>query len=142
MTKKTFCYELGIDEQILQSAFDYCEFAEEEPELAQQVSARVIADTKGLPKEESYEAIVKLWRMENPSQGKGIDNKEAITWCNQIGINPTTLRRALNYINDKQADPEAVVRLWKLQDNPSAEGFCKSLGINICAKRRLVQNSV
>jgi len=52
-----FCKDLGLGRGVLQSAFDYCEFAEEEPELAKQVSARVIADTKSLPKEERKELI-------------------------------------------------------------------------------------
>ena len=56
-TAAVFCKELGIGITTLQQAFDFCEFAEEEPELAKQVSARVIADTKGLPKEERLELI-------------------------------------------------------------------------------------
>lgn len=55
--KKDFYNILGVSESVVQSAFDYCEFAEEEPELAEKVSARVIADTKGLPKEERKEII-------------------------------------------------------------------------------------
>lgn len=55
--KNEFCKDLGIPNSVLTQALDFGEFAEEEPELAKQVSARVIADTKGLPKEERLELI-------------------------------------------------------------------------------------
>jgi len=57
-----------------------------------------------IPTEESYEAIVKLWKMEKDAKA----SLEMQDFCKEIGINRTTLQRALNYIKDKQADPEAV----------------------------------
>ena len=53
-----------------------------------------------IPTEESYEAIVKLYKMEG--------EPTKVVFCNSIGIDVVTLTRALNYINDKQADPDAV----------------------------------
>jgi len=51
--------------------------------------------------EESYEAIVKLYKMMG-------DNVSQDTFRKEIGIARITLQRALNYISDKQADPDAV----------------------------------
>lgn len=53
------------------------------------------------PTEESYEAIVKLYKMMG-------DNVSQDTFCKEIGIARITLQRALNYISDKQSDPKAV----------------------------------
>ena len=60
-----------------------------------------------IPTEESYEAIVRLWRMES----RGTDNgkgSEGIKFSKEIGISPTTLSRAFNYIQDKEENPKAV----------------------------------
>jgi len=57
-----------------------------------------------MPTEESYDAIVKLWKMVKSS----MDDLEQKQFCNQIGISITTLTRALNYIGDKEENPEAV----------------------------------
>lgn len=61
---------------------------------------------------ESYEAIVKLWGMEShgTDNGKGEEGKK---FCKEIGISTTTLSRALNYIKDKQQDPDAVEKFMK-----------------------------
>ena len=52
-----FCKEIGISQHILTSALDYCDFAEQEPELAKSVSPHIISETKSLPKEEREEII-------------------------------------------------------------------------------------
>lgn len=54
-----------------------------------------------IPTEESYEAIVKLYKM----MGSPLPRQP---FCREVGLTETTLTRALNYINDKQSDPDAV----------------------------------
>ncbi len=50
-----FAKQLGIAENTVRSALDYCDFAEQEPELAKSVSPHIISETKSLPKEEREE---------------------------------------------------------------------------------------
>jgi len=44
--------DLGINENLLNSAIRYCNFVEEEPEIAKKVSPHIIIETASLPKEE------------------------------------------------------------------------------------------
>ena len=57
LTRKYFCKSIGLSENVLNSIFDYCQFVEEQPVLAKQVSPRVITDTRSLPIEERKEII-------------------------------------------------------------------------------------
>lgn len=55
--KINFAKDLGISIRMLDSALDYCDFSEQEPELAKTVSPYIITETKSLPKEEREEII-------------------------------------------------------------------------------------
>jgi len=57
ITQEKFSKELGISYGMINSALDYCDFAEQEPELAKSVSPHIISETKSLPKEEREEII-------------------------------------------------------------------------------------
>ncbi len=117
LTKKDFCFDLGITPDTLISAFDYCEFAEEEPELAKQVSARVIADTKSLPKEERKELLEEfkeipkeekktdLMRHLVKEKRKELQDKKELEKLREIAKNP----RELKIITDRE-------RAFKMRD--------------------------
>lgn len=60
MIKKSgpdFCKELGISESMFKSAKEYCNFVEEEPELAKTVAPHIVIETASLPKEERKEVL-------------------------------------------------------------------------------------
>jgi ParB family transcriptional regulator, chromosome partitioning protein len=57
-----------------------------------------------IPTEERYEAIVRLWEAMKVS-------KDTLTYeefCKELGIALITIKRAINYINDKRQNPKAV----------------------------------
>jgi hypothetical protein len=57
LTRKDFSKKLGINEKILNNAFSYCKFVEEEPETAKKVAPHIIIETASLPKEERMEVL-------------------------------------------------------------------------------------
>ena len=54
---KQIIKELGISENLLQSAIKYTNFVEEEPELAKSVAPHIVIETASLPKEERKEVL-------------------------------------------------------------------------------------
>jgi len=57
LVKEQFAKTLGITPTLIRQAFDFCEFAEEEPELAKTVAPHIIIETASLPKEERREVL-------------------------------------------------------------------------------------
>jgi len=52
ITIENFCKGLGISRSSFDDAKQYCNFVEEEPELAKSVAPHIIIETASLPKEE------------------------------------------------------------------------------------------
>ena len=55
LNKRDFGKQIGVTDGTIDSALDYCDFSEQEPELAKSVSPHIISETKSLPKEEREE---------------------------------------------------------------------------------------
>jgi ParB-like chromosome segregation protein Spo0J len=52
-----FAKELGITETLIKNAFQYMDFAQEEPETVEKVAPHIIIETASLPKEERKEVL-------------------------------------------------------------------------------------
>lgn len=55
--KEKWCAQLGIQVRTLDMAMKYCNFVEEEPEIAKSVAPHIIVETASLPKEERKEVL-------------------------------------------------------------------------------------
>ena len=56
-----------------------------------------------IPTEESYEAIVKLWKMEIGSKNLGLASAPSAEWRKSIGISVGSLREAYDYVEKDEA---------------------------------------
>lgn len=56
-SQREFARMLGISEQLVRQAFQYCKFAIEEPEIAKKVSPHIIIETASLPEKERKEVL-------------------------------------------------------------------------------------
>jgi ParB/RepB/Spo0J family partition protein len=83
---------------------------------ADRLKRQLIADLldEKTPTGESYEAIVRLWKMEGSPISK-VDG--VVEWCQSIGISTASLTRARNWVQDKEEKPELTeginVGVWR-----------------------------
>jgi len=59
-----------------------------------------------IPTGERYEAIMKLWRLECPTEK--YSSAVSADWCKGIGINLRFLRTAFEYVSDKEKKPDEM----------------------------------
>jgi len=85
-----FCKELGISDSLFKTAKQYCNFVEEEPEIAKKVSPHIIIETASLPKEERKAVLKEFEGTKDKDKKKDLirelvkDKKEQIQTKKQL----------------------------------------------------------